>query len=68
MMTPSRVRKLRSLCERMESIASQNAFLKLMPGAGKPRPDWAICIQDNVMMEVRHHRCLFCASPTPRNS
>ena len=31
------VRKLRSLCARMESIARRKAFLKLMPGAGTPR-------------------------------
>ena len=29
MMIPSRVRKLRSFCARMESIASRNALVKL---------------------------------------
>ena len=36
MITPSRVRKLRSLCDRIESIASPKALLKLYQEREKP--------------------------------
>jgi hypothetical protein len=37
------------LCERMESIASQNAFWNCCQERENPAPDWAICIKDNVL-------------------
>ena len=50
MMTPSSVRKLRSLCARMESIASRNALRKLFQERISPE---LLCMsvltfQDNV--------------------
>ncbi len=48
-MTPSSVRKLRSLCERIESIARLNALWKLCQERENPETDCDIYHQDNVI-------------------
>src|SRR5271166_1608903 len=49
MMTPSSVRKLRSLWARRESAASRKAFWNCCQERDSPEPDWTMFFQDNVI-------------------